>query len=579
MLSVDIHASSIPIGQPINGTSVYVLSDQGELVPQCSIGELYIGGAGLARGYLNQPELTAERFIPNPFSDTPDDRLYKTGDLVRYLPDGNLEFIGRIDDQVKIRGFRIELGEIESTLSECEGVTSSLVLSREDEPGHKRLVAYVVVSAIDTIDESVFVSSLRVSLQDTLPDYMMPSAFVLLNKFPLTANGKIDKQALPAPDGSNVLGEYVAPESETEKALVSIWAKLLKLDADSISVKSNFFELGGHSLLAVRLVSEIRTQLHQELSVKVVFESSTIQELAKQIDSGSEVSLRSAVVAVQRSLDTPVITSFAQQRLWFIDQLQGGSAEYNMPAALQVTGDFDVDAAEQAIVRIIRRHDTLRTVFIVEDDKALQVIQSEFEFTLKRYDLTQLEDDEQQVRVMELVTKDSRQVFDLSQDLMVRASYLQLSSRGVLLFNMHHIASDGWSMGVLVKEFVTQYQSIVQGEGDLLPPLEIQYADYAHWQREWLVGEVLDVQLAYWTKNLLDVPVVHSLPLDYSRPAYKQQHGGKVIGTIPALLSKKLQLEANKNEMTLFMLLHASLSLVLSATRTVSRSSMPIGGR
>ena len=279
----------VPIGKPIQNIELIVLDKQLNCCPMGSVGELHIGGVGLARGYLNQPELTGERFIQSPFSnntsDNTNDRLYKTGDLVRYLPDGDLEFIGRIDNQVKIRGFRIELGEIESQLSQNEDVAASLVFVREDELGEKRLVAYVVAKEKEGLDEVIFINSLRGSLQQTLPDYMLPSAFVLLAHFPLTPNGKVDKKALPTPDASLLQGEYVAPANDTEIELVSIWANLLKIDADIISVNANFFDLGGHSLLAVRLVSEISNKLHQELAIKVTFEYSTVRSLAEVIDS------------------------------------------------------------------------------------------------------------------------------------------------------------------------------------------------------------------------------------------------------------------------------------------------------
>ena len=564
-----VDSTSLPIGKPIANTTMYVLDNRKSLVPTGCIGELYIGGECLAQGYLNRPELTKERFLRDPFSDNPNDRLYKTGDLVRYLPDGSLEFLGRIDDQVKIRGFRIELGEIENQLSQNENVTASLVLVREDEPGEKRLVAYVVAKETEVLDEVTFINSLRDHLQTTLPDFMLPSAFVILEQFVLTPNGKVDKKALPAPDNSNNQGEYIAPENDTEKTLVKIWAKLLKLDADTISVTTNFFALGGHSLLAVRLVSEIRTQLQKELAIKVIFESPCIQTLALQIEGKLNASLRKMITTVSRQSDEPIISSFAQQRLWFIDQLQEGSVEYNMPAALNIDGDFDVDVAEQAIKRIIQRHESLRTVFKATDDIPLQVIQAQFDFRITRYDLTHLDEKVQLREVNDLVIEDSLKVFDLSQDLMVRVSYVHLGTeehpvKDMLLINMHHIASDGWSMGVLLKEFVLQYQAILQGEADPLPPLLIQYADYAQWQREYLVEEVLEAQLSYWSKQLAEVPVVHGLPLNYTRPEIKSHQGAVVTSQLDNHLAQQLKQVANEHQLTPFMILHAALSLVLS---------------
>ncbi|WP_168204328.1 non-ribosomal peptide synthetase [Aliikangiella coralliicola] len=563
----DLSQDTLSLGGPLKNYSHYILNDKQQLLPFGSIGELYIGGAGLARGYLNQPELTAEKFVPNPFSDKADDRLYKTGDLVRYLPDGNLAFIGRIDEQVKIRGFRIELGEIENQLSACESVASCVVVVREDEVGQKSIIAYL--AQVKSEDETKLVVELRDNLQNRLPSYMLPSAFVILDEFPLTPNGKIDKKALPAPEAVLLQDEYIAPESESESILVSIWAELLKLPADAISVTANFFELGGHSLLAVRLVSDIRIRLHQELAIKVIFESSTIRALAKLIDAGFNATLRSVVTPVERQPDEPVIASFAQQRLWFIDQLQEGSAEYNMPVALQVEGDFNLNAAEQAITQIVQRHETLRTVFRADGENLLQVIQPEFKFQLIRHDLTALDEKTQQAKIKSLMREDSMKVFDLSQDLMVRSTYLHLSTsgssnQGILLFNMHHIASDGWSIAVLLLEFAFQYQAIIEGTSDPLPPLEIQYADYAHWQNHWLVGEVLDRQLNYWRKQLENVPAVHSLPLDYHRPEMKAHQGGVVTCRLDADLTHRLQQIAKTHRLTTFMLLHGALALVLS---------------
>ena len=552
------------IGQPLSDLSVYLLTPELMLTPLGSVGELYVGGSGLSRGYLAKAELTAERFIQNPLSDEPNERLYKTGDLARYNANGELEFIGRIDDQVKIRGFRIELGEIEHHLSHCDNVASSLVLVREDESGEKYLVAYLIADNQETLD----VNGLRQSLQATLPDYMLPAAFVVVKEWPLTANGKIDKKALPAPDGTSLQGEYIAPETQTEKTLVAIWAKLLHLPAENISVTANFFELGGHSLLTVRLIAEIRSQLKQELPLEDIFKSPDIQRLSMIVDAGSNVPLRKSVTKIVRS-SHQLPLSFAQQRLWFIDQLQGGSAEYNMPMALRTEGDFDVSAAEQAIRTIIQRHEPLRTILVEDDEGPSQIIRTKFDFSLKRHDLRQLKSDAQDAKVQELVAADSVQAFNLSKDLMVRAAYLHLAGagetqEGILLFNMHHIASDGWSMGILVKEFVAQYQAALAGHSDPLPALEIQYADYAHWQRDWLEGEVLEGQLNYWQQQLEDVPEVHALPLDRPRSELKQFSGNLLSKTLPAELSLAIQRKAIQEDVTPFVLLHAALALVLS---------------
>ncbi|WDE02123.1 non-ribosomal peptide synthase/polyketide synthase [Thalassomonas actiniarum] len=569
------------IGRPVANTRFYILDQHKQLTPFGVAGELYIGGEGVARGYLNQQQLTQDCFITNPFSDGADDRLYKSGDLVRYLADGNVEFIGRVDDQVKIRGFRIELGEIESQLSRYQQVVSSLVLAREDEGKHKQLVAYInpVAESSALSEPGTFIEALKQELHQTLPEYMVPSAFVMIEQWPLTANGKIDKKALPSPDNSALQGEYVAPQTEIEQILTQIWGRLLKMDAEDISTRANFFTLGGHSLLTVRLVAEIRKELQVEVSVKSVFEAAHIQALAETVASGAQAALRPAIVPVARENETMAL-SFAQQRLSFIDQLQGGSPEYNMPVAFEVSGNFDADAAEQALARIIERHEILRTVYhsAEQGGETLQHIQSEANFSLSRFDLTELDQAARRSRLMALVDEDMQQVFDLTKDLMVRASYIALDKdlgTGALLFNMHHIASDGWSMQVLIREFVSQYKAITAGGADPLAPLDIQYADYAHWQRQWLQGEVLETQLGYWEQQLDDVPPVHSLMLDKPRPKEKQHVGDTVFGRLPGEVAQQLQALAKHYQLTPFMLLHGALALVLS--RHSNSSDIVIG--
>jgi len=566
------------LGQRLNDQFMYLLNDMGCAVPLGTQGELYIGGAGLARGYLNQPALTAERFIENPYYDnnTPGSskRLYKTGDLMCYLPDGNLAFIGRVDEQVKIRGFRIELGEIEYQLGQCEDVDSAIVLARDSDTGSQQLVAYVKLPLTfeTTVDESQCIADLRQTLSGHLPEYMVPGVFVLVDEWPLTSNGKVDKKALPAPDGTLFQGEYVAPDTGTEKALTGIWATLLHLDENNISTTTDFFELGGHSLLSIRLVSEIRQQLAVELSVKDIFTSSTIQTLSVCVDNAAETTLRPSVKPVLRD-GNELQVSFAQQRLWFIDQLNSGSAEYNMPMAFTVQGDFNVEVAEQTFSRIIARHEVLRTVYTESDEGAQQRIQEMFTFNITRCDLTSCSDDDQELQLQSLLEQDGQAAFNLSEDLMLRASFFLLAKvdaqsnreqAGVLLFNMHHIASDGWSMDVLTKEFFTLYQAFVEGKQDPLPALDIQYADYASWQREWLQGELLESQLSYWDKQLAAVPAVHSLMLDKPRPEIKQYAGACVSGELPAETGSALQNLARHYQLTPFMLLHGALSLVMS---------------
>ncbi|WP_033081061.1 non-ribosomal peptide synthetase, partial [Colwellia psychrerythraea] len=575
------------IGRVIANSQAFVLTQGLELAPFGVAGELYLSGAGVAKGYLNKPELTAERFIDNPYYDEANHNssksLYKTGDLVRYLPDGNLEYINRIDDQVKIRGFRIELGEIESHINKQAEVDSVLVLAKELMVGEKQLVAYVKRTAViqttptanevkeedsTVLTDGAFITSLKEAIANDLPNYMVPSLFVIVPEWPLMPNGKINRSGLPEPDGSCLLCEYVAAESVTERSLVAIWSTLLKLDEDKISITADFFDLGGHSLLATRLALQVRSELRQELAIKVIFESPTISELAQRIDIGFDTKLVETVTSVKRLEGEPVIASFAQQRLWFLDQLQGGSAEYHMPLALLVEGDLKFDAAEQAIVHIIQRHESLRTVFKEHDKKIMQVISSTFEFTLKRYDLTPLDERDQQERVKELIKENSTKPFNLSKDLIIRSSYIHLEhqdtansvQKGILLFNIHHIAFDGWSMNILLDEFTAYYQSIIRGELEVLSPLAIQYADYAYAQNKRLQGDFLDSQLSYWENVLTDAPSCHNLPLDRPRT-----HASHKSGTVSGHLSKELTLKiaerVKEASCTLFMLMQSALAV------------------
>ncbi|NQZ11662.1 MAG: amino acid adenylation domain-containing protein, partial [Algicola sp.] len=552
-------AVSLPtsLGKAIDNTTLYILDNNDQLVPFGAVGQLHIGGPTVSRGYLNRPELTAKQFITHPFIDG--QRIYRTGDLVRYLPDGNLAFIGRVDSQVKIRGFRIEIGEVEHQLAKCDDVAAALVLAREDQPGNKRLVGYVVAHK----GKHVAISRLREQLVANLPEYMVPSAFVVLDQWPLSANDKIDRKALPAPDSVALQGEYIAPASETEAKLVQIWSDLLKTKAVTLSASANFFESGGHSLLTVRLVGEVRAQLQVELAIRDVFATPQLSQLAQLIDKSSAAT-RSAVVAIKRQ-SNQLPSSFAQQRLWFIDQMDGGSSQYNMPSALCFEGLFDEKVVEQAFTRIIERHEPLRTVFVNSEDGVQQLIREDVEFKLTLLDLSAVAEQAQKDAVQQAVQADAQRVFDLAEDLMLASTFIRLSpNNGVLLFNMHHIASDGWSMGLLENEFIGQYQAISQDKINPFAPLLIQYADYAQWQREWLQGEVLTSQLDYWQQQLADLPQVHSLPLDRARPKIQRFEGAHVSLEVAHYTFKGLKQLASSQDTTLFMVLHGAFSLLLS---------------
>ncbi|MEJ7747627.1 MAG: amino acid adenylation domain-containing protein, partial [Luteimonas sp.] len=498
------------IGRPIANTTVYLLDAHGQLVPPGVPGEIYIGGAGVARGYLNRPDLSAERFLADRFAQAPEARMYRTGDLARYLPDGNIEYLGRIDHQVKIRGFRIELGEIEHALATHAQVANAVVLAKESAGG-QRLVAYAVVENV-ALHGQPLVEALRRHLAQTLPEYMIPQALVLLAALPLTPNGKLDRKALPEPDLAHGAASYVAPSTELELVLCATWQEVLGVA--QVGLTDNFFQLGGHSLLATRLVAQINQRLGLVLPLKALFQSPTPAGLAQvlsQLERGLD---RPALLPVTRGQD--LLLSYSQQRLWVLDQIDGGSAHYNLPGALRLSGTLDEQALNRALHSILARHESLRTCFEVgADGQPRQVVKDAPAFAAPVTDLSHLPAGEQQLQVAARVADEAGQVFDLRCDLMLRAALLKLAGdEHILLVTMHHIASDGWSIGIFIQEFSALYSAYAQGRANPLAPLAIQYADYAQWQRNWLQGDVLDRQLDYWTTQLADLPVAHSLPLD-----------------------------------------------------------------
>jgi len=466
----------VSIGRPIGNTQMYILDEALQPTPIGVSGELYIGGDGLARGYLGRDALTAEKFVRNPFSEDENTRLYKTGDLCRYFADGNIEFLGRIDQQVKIRGFRIELGEIEAVLSSHEQVREVVVLAREDRPGDKRLVAYLVVEDGGPPPSS---GELREFLGATLPEYMLPSTFIPLKSLPLTPNGKVDRKALPEPDWSRETfsDNYVPPRDAIEQILAEIWNEVL--DVPEVGVHDNFFDLGGHSLLATQVISRVRGMFNVELPLRSLFESPTIAGQAAQVVAGraTETSVAPLIVPVDREGDLPL--SFAQERLWFIDQLEEGVAKYNIPSALRLSGDLKVDALQRSLAAMIERHEALRTRFELRDRQPVQVIEPAVEFDLPMLDLSDLHQDTQPEEVQRLCDEEASLRFDLSTGPLLRAQLLRLAPREhVLLVTMHHIISDGWSIGVMVDELITLYGGYSSGELVDLPALSVQYADY-----------------------------------------------------------------------------------------------------
>ncbi|GAB1540889.1 hypothetical protein NUACC21_35580 [Scytonema sp. NUACC21] len=564
-----------PIGRPISNARIYILDENLQPVPTGEPGELHIGGVGLARGYFNRPELTDEKFIPNPFNKATvknafrlpcSDRLYKTGDLVRYLPDGNLEFLGRIDHQVKIRGFRIELGEIEAKLGTHPAVQQTLVMAREDVPGNKQLVAYVVVSPQQNSTQPPSHNELRLFLQDKLPQYTIPARFVFLDTMPLNPNGKVDRHALPALDkGSYSKNNFVEPRTLIEKVLATIWAEVLGLEA--ISIHDNFFELGGHSLLATQVVSRLCRALGVEIKVQLLFEKPTIANLADAIvaiqNQGIDLLENHTIPRLANGCSTPL--SFAQQRVWFLEQLEPNSPTYIISQAFRLQGALDIGVLQQSLDAIVTHHEALRTNFMTSvDGSPIQVVREPRSVELKVIDFTRHQNRETHSQVLDELNREAHRPFNLSSDLMLRAALYRVDYQEyVLLLVMHHIASDGWSMGILWQQLATVYEAFSKNLPNPLPKLPIQYADFAIWQRQQLSGQVLKQQLDYWKDQLAGANTVLELPTDKPRPPVQTYRGAMQSLILPQTLAASLTVRSQQEGVTLFMTLLAAFGTLL----------------
>jgi len=569
-------AGRVGIGRPVANARAYILDRAHGPAPVGVPGELYVAGAGLSRGYLNRPALTAERFLPDPFSAEPGARMYRTGDLARYLADGDIEFLGRVDQQVKLRGFRIELGEIEASLLRREGVREAVVVVREDVPGDQRLVAYVVAGEV-----GLNTAELRLALRTELPEYMVPSQFVVLDALPLTPNGKVDRKALPAPEANALAREYVAPRTPAEELVALAWADLLALPR--VSAFDNFFDLGGHSLLATRLVSRLRRSFGVDVPLRSLFEWPTVAGLAAEAERlVREGAGLSAPPLLPAARDGELPLSFAQQRLWFLDQLEPGLASYNIPTAVRLEGDLDVGALRRALTEMVLRHESLRTVFTESDGSPLQVILPASPVALEVTDLTSLPSGEREAEARRLAAEEAQTPFDLSTGPLLRAALIRISdSEHVFLLTMHHIVSDGWSLGVLIEEVGALYEAYVRGKESPLPELEVQYADYAAWQRGWLQGEVLDRQLSYWREQLGGAPPVLELPTDRPRPAVQSMRGATYGFILGEELTAGIKALSRSEGVTLFMTLLAGFQALLSRYTGQEDVSVgtPIAGR
>jgi len=555
----------VPIGRPIWNTRIFVLDAELRQMPVGVPGELYLGGVGLGRGYLDRPDLTAERFVPDPLGDEPGTRLYRTGDLARYLPDGNVEFLGRLDDQVKIRGFRIELGEIEAILHQHPAVQAAVVQAREERLGQQRLVAYIVPDARardNGLGPAGLIAELRRSTGDQLPEYMVPAVFVLLPSLPLSPNGKVDRRALPAPESTRpeLLKQYVAPRTPAEQLLAGIWSEVLQIDR--VGVHDNFFELGGHSLLATQVVSRVRRSLEVELPLREIFAAPTVARLAQTIQQTGPGRQTPAIRPVGRDRELPL--SFGQERLWFLDQLVPGHAFYNMPAAVRAKGLLDVAVLERSVNEVVRRHEALRTTFATTEGRPFQVVAQALRVELPVIDLGGLADAQRETEIRRLAGVEAGRPFDLGQGPLVRVMLLRLDDQDhVLLLTLHHIVADGWSMGVCVRELAVLYTAFMAGAPSPLPELPIQYADFAHWQRQWFQGGVLEQQLSYWRTQLAELPVLH-VPTDRPRPAVQTFRGATEAFTLPGPLSESLVALSRREEVTPFMTLLAAFQTLLA---------------
>ncbi|MBV9789059.1 MAG: amino acid adenylation domain-containing protein, partial [Chloroflexi bacterium] len=599
-------SATLPLGRPLAGAQAYVLDAQLQPVPAWVSGELYIGGATVTRGYLDRPDLTAERFVPDPFGQNPGSRLYRTGDRARSLPDGTIAFLGRVDHQVKLRGFRIELGEIEAVLSQHPDVQTTVVVLREDAAGEsaeQRLVAYVEprtqnlepngeqtnkktkeqrstadlpspAAAGEGSARRARGEGLREFLTQRLPDYMIPSAFVVLDALPITANGKLDRAALPAPQPEVVERAVVAPRTQEEELMADLWRQVLGVE--QISRDDNFFALGGHSLLATQLIARIRATFQVELPLRALFEAPTLVEMVAQITNLRASSLPPSAPIQPAPRTDYLPLSPAQQGLWFIAQLAPESAAYTMAMPLRVRGPIDLLALQQSLDALIQRHETLRTTFTTIDGQPVQIIAPSRAVPLALHDLTQLPPTEREAAVTRLANADAGSPFDLEHGPLLRATVLQLSpSEHVLLLAVHHLIGDGWSWRVFARELATCYLGFSQNRSANLPDLPIQYADYALWQRQWLSGPVREQQLGYWKQQLASAPPILELPTDYPRPEVNTYSGATYSFSLPTALANATRTLSHQASVTPFMIYLATFQILLA--RYSGQSDIVVG--
>ena len=567
VLSAHQGAGALPIGRPLANMLGYVLDARQQLVPVGVQGELYLSGEGVARGYLGQPELTAQRFVPDPLSEQPGQRMYRTGDWVYQRADGQLVYVQRQDQQVKLRGFRIELGEIERVLRGQPTIQEAVVLLREDQPGFPQLVAYIQPIAGSSLD----VSLLRLSLKKQLPAYMLPAAIFPLETLPLTLGGKIDRKQLPSPDQLHLAERPLnnIPQGPLEETLAQIWKKVLRLPI--VERTENFFEIGGHSLLAMQILAAIREELQINVSIRQFFAAPTIVEMAALIELGlastqtrseTQLSAFPPLVPIERTGEFPL--SFAQQRLWFLDQLEGSSATYNIPVALHFIGELNIPVLQQCMREIVRRHETLRTTFPKGQDTPIQCIHV---LPLAPVEVVEFPNGalvENKAAILQDIQTEAQRPFDLATGPLLRTRVLRLGQQEhIMIFVMHHIISDGWSMGILAQELNTLYNAFIAGKPSPLPELSIQYVDFVAWQRNYLQGPRLAAHLAYWQQQLTGTPT-SNLPTDHPRVISYSALGAGCSEQWPQSITQQLLTFSQQENVTLFMTLLTGLLVLLA---------------
>ncbi|SMC29902.1 amino acid adenylation domain-containing protein, partial [Andreprevotia lacus DSM 23236] len=560
--STPVDTSYIPVGQPIAGAQAILLDEQQAPCFAGQIGEIHIRTPYRSLGYYGNDDATQAAFIPNPLSPHAGDVLYRTGDLGCITADGQFRVLGRKDFQIKVRGMRIEPGEIETVLASLLEVRSAIVTALEDEHGSKRLVAYVIATI-----GGLNAQTLSVKLAERLPDYMVPQHIVLLDRLPLTANGKVDRKALPKPDLHNAARTHIAPRTASEAAVAAVWAEVLKLDR--VGAEDDFFAAGGHSLLATQVMSKLRAGFNIELPLRALFEAPTVATLAARIDDAVASRRDAALPPLFAQLRHPgqehaFPLSFSQQRLWFLDQFER-SAVYNIPFAIRLHGALNTNALKAALNGVIARHEGLRTTFVSRDEQAVQIIAPQLELDIEQADLKALDEAQRPQESNALLEAHSRINFDLGRGPLLRALLISLGEQEhILAITLHHIVTDGWATGILVSELAALYTAALSGEPAVLAPLSLQYADFAHWQRQAFSSAALEAQLAYWKAQLAGAPAMLTLPTDRQRPVVQTYNGSMAHFTIPAATTAGLLALSQQYRATLFMTLLAAFNLLLA---------------